>query len=80
MAAPQDDYTLRFSDDSDEHDPITEELTDDAAVDLGVSHVELRDGLDKLDGHDPDVPPTDQQESGDDMREAIEDADQGDRE
>lgn len=70
------DYTLRHSNESEEHDEITEELTDDAAVDLGVTHTELRDGLDRLDGNDPDVPPSDQQEAADDMREALEDADQ----
>lgn len=80
MVAAQDNYIPRHSDESDDHDQITEELTDDAAVDLGVTHAELRDALDRLDGNDPDVPATDQAESGDDMREAIEDADQGDRE
>lgn len=75
-----DDYQLQHSDDDEAHDIITEEQTDDAAVDLGVTHTELRDGLDRLDGNDPDVPETDQDEAADDMREALEDADQSDRE
>lgn len=76
MVAAQNDYTPRHSADRDEDDLITAEQTDDAAVDMGVSHAELRDGLDRLDGHDPDVLPSNQQEGADDMREAIEDADE----
>lgn len=71
-----DDYTLRHSADTERSDHITEELTDDPAKELGVSRRELRDGLDKLAGHDPDVPVQDQSEGADDMRETIEDADE----
>lgn len=73
------DYTARYSDDNGTDDLITEELTDDAAVDLGVTHAELRDGLDKLAGHDPDIPVADQGEAADDMEQAIEDADEQER-
>lgn len=81
MATTQDDtddYRARHSDDTARDDQVTEDLTDDPADELGITRGELRDGLNKLDGHDPDIALADQDEGADDMREEIEGADQGD--
>lgn len=70
---PNDDLTLQnYQDDLDTsssiHDPIIDEETDDPTEELGVSPKEFKQELDKYDfdevGH-----------GDDDMREAIEDAD-----
>lgn len=72
-----DDYQPQHSDQGDEPDIITEELTDDPVEELGVPASELARELDRLDGNDPDIGDDgDQDEDADDMREFIEDADQ----
>lgn len=75
---PDDDLVLQnYQDDLDTdgkiHDPIIDEETDDPTEELGVNPKEFKDELDKYafdeDGH-----------GDDDMREAIEDADELDAE
>lgn len=70
---PDDDLVLQsYQDDLDTddsfHDPIIDEETDDPTEELGVDPKEFKDELDKYD--------FDEEGNGDDdMREAIEDAD-----
>lgn len=69
----KDDYELQgYQDDFDtneeKYDPATHELTDDPTATLGVPPEEFKDELDGLD--------TD--EDTDDMREYVEDRDEGD--
>lgn len=74
---PTDEYQPRYSQEENGRDIVTEELTDKAHEDLGVSAEELRDGFDRTEGHGPEAQPLDDHEAAaDDWSEAIEDKDQ----